>query len=59
MQYDVFMRAIFISVQPGYRPVIDGYGGLEGHLGHGRHPQVLGGVGVPLGGVDSGTACLS
>lgn len=47
-----------ISIQPGYRPIIGGYGEHEGRLGQGLHPQVLGGVGAPFGGgggiVDSG-----
>ena len=38
-----------IQVQPGHRPIIDGYGGHGRRLGPGLHPQVLrGGI------VDSG-----
>ena len=46
----VYSFSFRIQVQPGYRPIIDGYGG------HGHQPRVLG-VGAPFGGggiADSG-----
>ena len=47
-----------IQVQPGHRPIIDGYGGHGRRLGPGLHPQVLRVGGAPFGGgggiVDSG-----